>query len=212
MRLFKRKGINVRDETDLKIRPMRVSDQVIDKCRQTIDSPVKKQIRRLLLPILKWRKGIIELGEGFQWGKPFKAQGTRIGRFAYVGAGGLLNGPVVVGDLVMISTGFRLIGLDHQFDDPHTPIRLNFPKTARPSTVIEADVWIGHGVTMIEGVTVGRGSVIAAGAVVTKSIPPYSIVGGVPAHLIRQRFSPEQIEEYERELYGSAPVKGDIWT
>jgi len=67
--------------------------------------------------------------------------------------------------------------------------------------VIEDDVWTGANVTILKGVTIGRGSVIAAGAVVTKSFPPYSIIGGVPAKLIKMRFTPEQIAEHERVLY-----------
>lgn len=66
--------------------------------------------------------------------------------------------------------------------------------------VIEDDVWCGANVTILKGVTIGRGSVVAAGAVVTKSFPPYSIIGGVPAKLIKMRFTPEQIEEHERLL------------
>ncbi len=59
--------------------------------------------------------------------------------------------------------------------------------------VIEDDVWCGANVIILKGVTIGRGSVVAAGAVVTKSFPPYSIIGGVPAKLIKMRFTPEQI-------------------
>lgn len=66
--------------------------------------------------------------------------------------------------------------------------------------VIEDDVWCGANVTILKGVTIGRGSVVAAGAVVTKSFPPYSIIGGVPARLIKMRFTPEQIVEHERLL------------
>lgn len=66
--------------------------------------------------------------------------------------------------------------------------------------VIEDGCWIGANVTILKGVTIGRGSVIAAGAVVTKSCEPYSIIGGVPAKLIRRRFTPEQIIEHERIL------------
>ena len=54
--------------------------------------------------------------------------------------------------------------------------------------VIEDDVWVGANVTILKGVTIGHGSVVAAGAVVTKSCPPYSIIGGVPAKVLRKRF------------------------
>lgn len=57
------------------------------------------------------------------------------------------------------------------------------------------DVWIGAGVTVLDGVEIGDGAIIAAGSVVTKNIPPYAIFGGVPAKLIRYRFTPEQIEK-----------------
>lgn len=66
--------------------------------------------------------------------------------------------------------------------------------------VIEDDVWCGANVTILKGVIIGRGSVVAAGAVVTKSFPPYSIIGGVPARLLKMRFTPEEIEEHERLL------------
>ncbi len=66
--------------------------------------------------------------------------------------------------------------------------------------VIEDDVWVGANVTILKGVTIGRGSVVAAGAVVTRSCPPYSIIGGVPAKVLKMRFTPEEIEEHERRL------------
>ena len=66
--------------------------------------------------------------------------------------------------------------------------------------VIEDDVWVGANVTILKGVTIGRGSVVAASAVVTKSCAPYSIIGGVPAKLIRMRFTEEQIDEHEKAL------------
>lgn len=61
--------------------------------------------------------------------------------------------------------------------------------------VINNDVWIGSGAILLNGVTIGDGAVIAAGAVVTKNVQPYSIVGGVPAKKIGQRFSDEEIEK-----------------
>lgn len=63
--------------------------------------------------------------------------------------------------------------------------------------VIEDDVWCGANIVILKGVTIGRGSIVAAGSVVTKSCAPYSIIGGVPAKLIKMRFTPEQIEKHE---------------
>ncbi len=68
----------------------------------------------------------------------------------------------------------------------------------RTEFVIEDDVWIGHNATILPSVSrVGRGSVIAAGAVVTKDIPRYSVVAGVPARIIKYRFCNERILEIE---------------
>ena len=61
--------------------------------------------------------------------------------------------------------------------------------------IVDDDVWIGYGATIMSGVHIGQGAVVAAGAVVTKDVPPYAIVGGVPAKVIKYRFEPEMIEE-----------------
>lgn len=69
------------------------------------------------------------------------------------------------------------------------------------NVIIEEDVWCGANVTILKGVTIGRGTIIAAGSVVTKSCPPYSIIAGVPAKHIKQRFTEQQIIEHENILY-----------
>lgn len=76
---------------------------------------------------------------------------------------------------------------------------VKLPENDAP-VIIEDDVWAGANVTILKGVTIGRGSVIAAGAVVTKSCPPYSIIGGVPAKVLKKRFAPEEIIAHERML------------
>lgn len=64
----------------------------------------------------------------------------------------------------------------------------------------EGDNWIGANAIILRGVTVGRGAIIAAGAVVTKDVPPYSIVGGIPTRVIKMRFTEEEIKEHENKL------------
>ncbi len=66
--------------------------------------------------------------------------------------------------------------------------------------VVEDDVWIGARAIILKGVTIGKGSIVGAGAVVTKTIPPYSIVGGIPAKVLRFRFSKEEIVKHEKML------------
>lgn len=67
--------------------------------------------------------------------------------------------------------------------------------------VIEDDVWTGYGVTIMKGVTIGRGSIVAARAMVNKEVPPYCIVGGVPAKVLKLRWAIDQILEHESKLY-----------
>lgn len=67
--------------------------------------------------------------------------------------------------------------------------------------IVESDVWIGCNVTLLSGVTIGRGCTVAAGAVVTKSMPPYCVVGGVPARPIKVKWSIDEILKHESILY-----------
>lgn len=77
----------------------------------------------------------------------------------------------------------------------------NKPDGYDKAVVICEDVWIGCNVTILSGVTVGRGSTIAAGAVINNDVPPYSIVGGVPARFIKFKWDKEQILHHENLLY-----------
>lgn len=67
--------------------------------------------------------------------------------------------------------------------------------------VIDEDVWLGSNVTILKGVHIGRGAIIAAGSVVTRSMPAYSVGGGIPARVIKFRWSVDEIIEHEKMLY-----------
>lgn len=69
------------------------------------------------------------------------------------------------------------------------------------SVIIDDDVWVGANAIILTGVHVGRGAVIGAGTIVTKDIPPYAVVVGNPARIIRFRFSPQEAMEHEKCLY-----------
>ena len=71
----------------------------------------------------------------------------------------------------------------------------NEEATSRGNVVVDDDVWIGYGSTIMSGLHIGQGAIVAAGSVVTKDVPPYAIVGGIPAKVIKYRFSPEMITE-----------------
>lgn len=117
--------------------------------------------------------------------------------FYCTGAPLTIGRKVIFGPNPTIITGNHRIDVIGKFimDSTH-----KLPENDVP-VVIEDDVWAGSNVTILKGVTIGRGSVIAAGAVVTKSCPPYSIIGGVPAHMLKQRFSIMQILKHEQLLY-----------
>lgn len=110
--------------------------------------------------------------------------------------------PLTIGKKVIFGPHPTIITGDHRIDIIGNYIIDNtekLPENDAP-VIIEDDVWCGANVTILKGVTIGRGSVIAAGAVVTKDIPPYSIAGGIPAKVLKQRFTPEQIIEHEKIL------------
>lgn len=110
--------------------------------------------------------------------------------------------PLIIGKNVIFGPHPTIITGDHRIDVVGKYIMDSLDKLPENDlpVVIEDDVWAGSNVTILKGVTIGRGSVIAAGAVVTKSCPPYSIIAGVPAKIIKRRFTDEQIKEHEKLL------------
>ena len=110
----------------------------------------------------------------------------RIGRDSLIGEYNVLRGQggITIGDRVYTSPLVQLLAVNHVYDDPTRPM-VEQGITAQ-GIHIEDDVWIGAGAIVTDGVRVGKGSVIAAGAVVTKDVVAHTVVGGVPARVIKQ--------------------------
>lgn len=117
-----------------------------------------------------------EMGEGLQVGN-----NSNIGPYCYIGCSGLIR----IGNNVMMSPRVSIYAENHVFDDADVPMKDQ--GVNRQTVVIEDDCWIAANSVILAGVTIGKGCVIAAGSVVTKDIPPYSIAAGVPARVIKQR-------------------------
>lgn len=109
-----------------------------------------------------------------------------IGDYSGIGEGSKLYGEVHIGKYVMMGPQCWIYTQNHEFNQLDKPMALQGPQTPKP-VYIHDDVWIGGRVTILPGVSVGKGAIIGAGAVVTKDVPPYSIVGGNPAKVIRMR-------------------------
>lgn len=111
--------------------------------------------------------------------------GIKIGRDSLIGEYSIIRGQggVTIGDRVFTSPFTQIIAVNHIFDDPKRPF-IDQGITAE-GIVIEDDCWLGAGAVITDGVRVGKGSVVAAGAVVTKDVPPHSVVAGVPARVIK---------------------------
>ncbi|WP_455998905.1 acyltransferase [Phocaeicola barnesiae] len=94
---------------------------------------------------------------------------------------------VKIGANVSIAPNVVIIGANHVFADPNKTIKSQ--GSTSKGIVIEDDVWIATNSSILDGVTIGKGSVVAAGAVVNKDVPPYSVVGGVPAKILKSRLA-----------------------
>jgi acetyltransferase-like isoleucine patch superfamily enzyme len=110
---------------------------------------------------------------------------------------------ITIGNKVMFGPNVTIMGGDHNTSrigifmcDNHDKM----PENDLP-VVIEDDVWIGAGATLLKGVRIGRGSIVAAGALVIRDVLPYSIVGGVPAKRLTTRWNAEEIMAHEAALY-----------
>jgi len=168
-----------------------------------------KTLRCKLLLLLKYPGARVGKGFHVAWKVAIHQPGFVAGDYVYIGPYSEIAPNVKIGNYTSLSSHVVITGADHRFDLPGTPIRFSGrPDSVR--TIIGHDVLVGHGVTIMRGVTVGNGAIIGAGAVVTKDIPAYAIVGGIPATILKFRFDEAGMKVHEEMLSEPPRFRGSL--
>jgi virginiamycin A acetyltransferase len=138
-------------------------------------------------PIVTCKNCVVSIGKGSYGGLDIQSD--------------VKDAKLTIGSYCSFAEVTFMLGHDHELHHISTyPFRArivnpgSFEAISKGNITVDDDVWIGFRTTIMSGVHIGQGAVVAAGAVVTKDVPPYAIVGGVPARVIKYRFSPEVIE------------------
>jgi acetyltransferase-like isoleucine patch superfamily enzyme len=149
-----------------------------------ISPPLGNSLRYLVLRLFsnKWNK--VRISEGVSISYPYRIS---VGRYVTINEGALISGygGLSIGDNVLISHRVSLLSSTHEYKSTLQTIRSQ-GITGKP-TRIGNDVWIGTGAVILGGISIGEGSIVGAGAIVTRDVPAYTIVGGVPAKKISKR-------------------------
>lgn len=170
-------------------------------------------IKKLKLLRDLWYKHVIwhkyKIGKNFHCGRGvflWARDGIEIGDDFYIGKYSTIETNCRIGNGVIIANHVGIVGrYDHDYTKIGIPVRLapcirdaHYDwKGINQWTTIGEDVWIGFGAIVMSGVTIGRGAIVAAGSVVTKDVSPYSIVAGIPARVVKYRFTEKEIIKHE---------------
>ena len=136
----------------------------------------------------------------------FNYENISIGDDVYIGPNATFltsDSTISIGNKVMFGPGVTILTGDHNYNVVGAfmkDVKEKKPENDLP-VVIEDDVWVGAGVIILKGVTIRRGSIVAAGSLVTRDVLPYSIVAGHPARLVKPRFHMNEIRVHEERLY-----------
>ncbi len=133
--------------------------------------------------IFKYCGSNINIGKGARFGN---GKNIEIGDNSGIGMYSKVPNDIIIGKDVMMGLNVTIFGSNHVFDRVDLPIRKQGMKKYSP-VIIEDDVWIGSNVIIMPGLSIKKGTVIGAGAIVTKEFPSYSIIGGNPAKLLKSR-------------------------
>ncbi|UYO40492.1 CatB-related O-acetyltransferase [Rhodopseudomonas palustris] len=173
---------------------------------------MKARLKRLAIRGLTWGQlhfvyRFRQAGHNVRLGKRlFVSKGrVSIGNDVYIGAYSYLDGNISIGNDVMLANNVTIVGGDHVFRTVGVAT-FAAPREHWNRTTIEDNCWIGHGAIILNGVTVGQGAIVAAGAIVTRDVAPYDIVAGNPAKVLGRRFGEDQQREHEALLGLTRPT------
>lgn len=165
--------------------------------------------RSMLMAYRRWRCGLTHVAATFYMAGDAQVWSDLIAdEYSYIGPACLIGPKCRLGIYTMIGPRVSIVGDDHIFDKPGIPIVFSGRPELKP-TIIEDDAWIGCGAILLAGVHIGRGAIVAAGAVVTQDVPPYEVYGGTPAHKIGDRFANPSDRESHDLMLGQRPARGE---
>jgi serine acetyltransferase len=163
----------------------------------------------MLMAFRRWSRGLDNVHSTFYAAKSARVSSDLVAHeYSFVNIDCMVGPRVTLGRYAMLAPEVVIVGGDHRVDVPGTPIIFSGrPELAK--TVVGADAWIGFRAIVMAGVSIGRGAIVAAGAVVTKDVPPYEIHAGVPARKIGERFASAADRMRHDAMLNGATVSGE---
>ncbi len=171
---------------------------------------LRKGFRAVKMFLLRLRYGLNQVDRTFYIeGAVEIFRDLKAGPYSHMGRGCYVCPGTSIGAYTMLAPGVSIVGGDHITDAPGVPMIFS-GRPGLPETVIGKDCWIGTGAIILAGCTIGDGAVVAAGSVVTKDVTPFTIVGGMPATVIRQRFRQPGHKAVHQAMLSGPIIKGPL--
>jgi acetyltransferase-like isoleucine patch superfamily enzyme len=163
-----------------------------------------KIIKRLIIPLIKTQFKKCGKNVTFNPFDYFSYSNVEIGNDVFIGSGAYFSSIdiIKIGNKVMFGPNVTIIGGDHNssvIGKYMYDVKEKLPENDKP-VVINDDIWIGTGSIILKGVTIGEGSIVGAGSLVIKDVPSNTIVAGVPAKFIKNRFTDSQLSDHFEKL------------